>query len=192
MAQAKVVQGMDAAAALLHNGEVIAAASQERFDREKKSGAFPIDAIDYCLKTAGISIGEVTQVCGNFNFGRYAAVFHGDDMAQQYFEQCLSPLAIQQKLTAHYATAVKFQAIDHHDAHLHTALASAAFDTALVIVMDAAGEIGSTTIYRVDAGKVTRLRRYGINKSLGMIYSLVTAFLGFAFNEDEYKIMGLA
>jgi carbamoyltransferase len=192
MAQAKVVQGMDAAAALIHNGEVFAAVSQERFDREKKSGAFPYDAIDYCLRTAGIDMRSVAQVCGNFNFGRYGAVFGGDPDGRRYWQQCLSPEAIREKLIFRYGNSVNFVPIDHHDAHLHAALASAPFSNALVIVMDAAGEIGSTTVYRVDAGQVTRLRRYGIPKSLGLFYSLITAFLGFAFNEDEYKIMGLS
>lgn len=192
MAQAKVVQGMDAAAALLYNGEVLAAVSQERFDREKKSGAFPFDAIKYCLDTAEIDMRSVAQVCGNFNFGRYAPVFATDPVARQYWEQCLAPKAIQQKLEFRYDTTVNFQPIDHHDTHVHAALASAPFQDALAIVMDAAGEVGSTTVYRIDRGTVTRLRRYGIPKSLGLFYSLITAFLGFAFNEDEYKIMGLA
>ena len=191
MGQSRIVQGMDAAAALICDGRVIAAASEERFDRQKKSSAFPFQAIDYCLREARIGISNVDHVCGNFDFGRYSMVFRGD-LAERYWSQCLAPAAIQAKLDDHYQTMVHYQPIDHHDAHLHCALASADFDTALAIVMDAAGEIGSTSVYRVADGTVRRLRRYPIFQSLGLFYSLVTQFLGFAFNEDEYKVMGLA
>ena len=198
--QARIVQGMDAAAALICDGQVIAAASEERFDRTKKSSAFPFQAIDYCLKAGGITLAEVDEVCGNFNFGRYEAVYHGDEAGRRYWQQCLSPDAIRTTLTDHYfglarATdyrPITFRPIDHHDAHLHSALASSGFDRCLTIVMDAAGEIGATSVYRVENGQVQRLRRHPIAQSLGMFYSLITHFLGFAFNEDEYKVMGMA
>lgn len=190
--ESRIVQGMDAAAALICDGQVIAAASEERFDRKKKSSAFPFQAIDYCLKTAGISIAEVYQACGNFNFGRYEAVYSGNEAGRRYWQQCLSPEAIRDRLDSHYRVPVPFQPIDHHDAHLHSALASSSFERCLVIVMDAAGEVGATSIYRVENGQVQRLRRHPIAQSLGMFYSLITHFLGFAFNEDEYKVMGMA
>ena len=189
---ARIVQGMDAAAALICDGQVIAAASEERFDRTKKSSAFPFQAIDYCLKAGGIGMGEVSTVCGNFNFGRYEAVYRNDEAGRRYWQQCLSPEAIRDTLSRHYRLAVPFQPIDHHDAHLHSALASSGFDRCLTIVMDAAGEIGATSIYRVENGEVQRLRRHPIAQSLGMFYSLITHFLGFAVNEDEYKVMGMA
>src|ERR1700691_918195 len=71
----RVVQGMDAAAALLQDGRVVAAVSQERFDREKKSGAFPLDAIRYCLDAAGVTLRDVDQIAGNFNFARYRPIY---------------------------------------------------------------------------------------------------------------------
>jgi carbamoyltransferase len=190
-APSRIVQGMDAAAALIHDGKVIAAASQERFDRVKKSGAFPFDAIDYCLRAANVGIEEVETVCGNFHFGRYGMVYSGE-AAQRYWRECLTPDRITLKLSSHYQQPIQFQPIDHHDAHLHTALASAPFSDCLAIVMDAAGEIGATSIYHVRDGDIRRLRRYPIHQSLGMLYSLITQYLGFAFNEDEYKVMGLA
>lgn len=191
-ATSRIVQGMDAAAVLVRDGKVIAGASQERFDRKKKSGDFPFQAIDYCLRAGDIAIDRIDQVCGNFDFGRYGSLFALDPTARLYWQQCLAPAAIQAKLEQHYGRSIPFQAIDHHEAHLHSALVSAPFDRSLVIVMDAAGEIGATSVYRVERNIVERLRRYQINASLGLLYSLVTQFLGFAFNEDEYKVMGLA
>jgi carbamoyltransferase len=193
--ESRIVQGMDAAAALICDGRVIAAASEERFDRTKKSSAFPFQAIDYCLREAQITLPEVDHICGNFNFGRYEAVYMKtatDDTGHRYWQQCLAPDAIRDTLARHYQLPVTFQPIDHHDTHLHSALASSGFDRCLVIVMDAAGEIGATSIYRVENGRVQRLRRHPISQSLGMFYSLITHYLGFAFNEDEYKVMGMA
>jgi len=187
----RIIQGLDSAAALLKDGQIVAAAAQERFDREKKSGAFPFEAIDFCLRAAGISFADLDAICGNFDFGRYAVAFQ-EPLAKQYFEECLSPRALANQLTKRYGTTPHLVPMDHHLAHLHCALASAPFDRCLGVVMDAAGEIGSLSVFRVEAGGSQRLARFPIHQSLGVFYSLITQFLGFAFNEDEYKVMGLA
>ena len=90
----RIVQGMDAAAALLSNGTVVAAVSEERFDRTKKSGAFPFQAIQYCLDAAGATLADVQDICCNFSFGRYRPVYAADPLARSYWQQCLSPDAI--------------------------------------------------------------------------------------------------
>jgi carbamoyltransferase len=192
--ESRVMQGMDAAAALLADGKIIAAASQERFDRVKKSGAFPFQAIDYCLDAAGATLDDVSHVCGNFNFGRYRPIYAADALARIYWQECLSPDAVFGMLKGPFRAgdATRFHPIDHHDAHLHAALASSDFDRCLAVVMDAAGEIGATSVYQCDGPSITRLARHPVTQSLGMFYSLVTQFLGYAFNEDEYKVMGLA
>lgn len=193
--ESRIVQGMDAAAALLQDGEVVAAASQERFDRVKKSGAFPFQAVAYCLEAAGATLDDVEHVCGNFDFGRYRPVYSAEELARKYWSECLSPDAIFGLLRTRFrccSHTTHFHPIDHHDAHLHTALASSGFDHCLAIVMDAAGELGATSVYLCDGPKITRLARHPIAQSLGMFYSLITQFLGYAFNEDEYKVMGLA
>lgn len=187
----RIIQGMDSAAALIQDGTIIAAVAQERFDRVKKSGAFPFAAIDYCLQTAGLQFAELDAVCGNFNFARYLPLYQSE-IGQAYYQRCLSPTTIQNHLAGHYGSVPNYMPIDHHLAHLHAALISAPFDNALAVVMDAAGEIGSTSVYRVEPHNIQRLKRYPISKSLGIFYSLITQFLGFAFNEDEYKVMGLA
>ncbi|HUN44279.1 MAG TPA: carbamoyltransferase C-terminal domain-containing protein [Acetobacteraceae bacterium] len=190
----RVVQGMDAAAALLLDGRIIAAASEERFDRNKKSGAFPFQAIRYCLNEAGATLAEVSDICCNFNFGRYRPIYTSEDLPRAYWQKCLAPDAIFNLLKTQFraGNATQFHPIDHHDAHLHAALASCEFEQGLGVVMDAAGEIGATSVYHFDGPKIMRLARYPVTQSLGLFYSLVTQFLGYAFNEDEYKVMGLA
>ncbi len=193
--ESRIVQGMDAAAALLLDGQVVAAASQERFDRVKKSAAFPFEAIHYCLDTAGATLDDITDICGNFDFGRYRPVYATDDHARAYWRDCLAPDAITGLLKTRFrccSSTTRYRPVDHHDAHLHAALASSGFERCLAIVMDAAGEIGATSVYLCEGPAITRLARHPIAQSLGMFYSLITQFLGYAFNEDEYKVMGLA
>ncbi len=190
----RVVQGMDAAAALVLDGEVVAAASEERFDRIKKSGAFPFQAIQYCLDAAGATLDEVDDVCCNFSFGRYRPIFASDAIARAYWQECLSPDAVFGMLKPQFRAgkATRFHPTDHHDAHLHAALASSDFERCLAVVMDAAGEIAATSVYLCEGPTIARLARHPVTQSLGIFYSLVTQFLGYAFNEDEYKVMGLA
>ena len=190
----RVVQGMDAAAALLLDGQVLAAASEERFDRIKKSGAFPFQAIQYCLDAASATLDQVQDVCTNFNFGRYRPIYASDELAREYWQECLSPDAVFGMLRQRFPAgdATRFHPIDHHDAHLHAALASSDFERCLAVVMDAAGEIAATSVYLCEGSSTARLARYPVTQSLGIFYSLVTQFLGYAFNEDEYKVMGLA
>ncbi|MBV8093220.1 MAG: hypothetical protein JO110_08275 [Acetobacteraceae bacterium] len=190
--QPRVMQGMDAAAALIGDGQVVAAASQERFDRIKKSPAFPFQAIDYCLAADGLGFDQIDAVCFNFDFGRYKRVYDGHDIAQSYWRRCLSPAAIRERLASRYGRVPPVQHIQHHTSHIHAALASFRGGRALGIVMDAAGEIDATTVYLLEDGGVQRIGRYPIVQSLGLCYSLVTHFLGYAFNEDEYKVMALA
>src|SRR5581483_11689317 len=163
---ARVVQGMDAAAALVLDGNVLAAASEERFDRVKKSGAFPFHAIQYCLDSAGARLEEVDAVCTNFNFGRYRPIYAAEDLARSYWQECLSPDAVFGLLKSRFqpGAETRFHPTDHHDAHLHAALASSGFDRCLAVVMDAAGEIGATSVYQCEGPSVTRLARYPITQ----------------------------
>ena len=192
--ESRIVQGMDAAAALLSNGTVVAAVSEERFDRTKKSGAFPFQAIQYCLDAAGATLADVQDICCNFSFGRYRPIYAADALARSYWQQCLCPDAIFGMLANRFraSDAARFHPTDHHDAHLHAALASSDFERCLAVVLDAAGEISATSVYLCEDRTITRLARHPVTQSLGTFYSLITQFLGYAFNEDEYKVMGLA
>ncbi len=192
--ESRIVQGLDAAAALISDGNVLAAVSEERFDRVKKSGTFPFQAIQYCLDTAGATLGDVEDISCNFNFGRYRPVYAADALARSYWQQCLAPDAIFGLLADRFGAAdvARFHPTDHHDAHLHAALTSSSFERCLAVVMDAAGEISATSVYLCEGPKIMRLARHPVTQSLGTFYSLITQFLGYAFNEDEYKVMGLA
>jgi carbamoyltransferase len=129
----------------------------------------------------------VQDVCSNFNFARYRPIYASEQLARAYWQECLSPAAAFGMLRDRFSVgdATRFHPTDHHDAHLHAALASCPFERSLAVVMDAAGEIGATSVYLCDGPTIARLARYPITQSLGIFYSLVTQFLGYAFNEDE-------
>ena len=97
-------------------GRVVAAASQERFDRVKKSPAFPFQAIDYCLAAGGISFDQLDAVCFNFDFGQHKRLYEGHDLAHSYWRQCLSPEAVREQLAKRYrlTNTLTVEHVQHH------------------------------------------------------------------------------
>jgi len=187
----RICQGMDSAACLIADGELIAAVAEERFTGEKATGAFPAAAIEYCLEHAGLRRADVDVVAHGFNYDAYRRYFRTDP---DYFEQALSGRTIIDELTQAGWTdvAARFRPIDHHVAHAASAYYASGFDDALSIVSDGMGEIDSLTVHRINAGNFERLHRQGIEESFGILYSVITRFLGYVFNSDEYKVMGLS
>src|SRR5207245_3397496 len=82
--------------------------------------------------------------------------------------------------------------VDHHRAHAASAYFTSGWNECLVVVIDGMGELNSATVYHARQGKLTCLHKIPVGDSIGILYSLVTLHLGFDFNADEYKIMGLA
>jgi carbamoyltransferase len=190
----RISQGHDSAAALIVDGEIIAAAAEERFNRQKHSCAFPIGAIRYCLKEARIDLEEIDEIAHGFNYSRLENLFSiGPESAELYREvfsreALLKPL---QRDLPDFPTDRVFQ-VSHHLAHAASAYFSSGWDECLVVVIDGMGELDSATVYHARDGKLHRIHRILAQDSIGILYSLVTLHLGFDFNSDEYKIMGLA
>jgi carbamoyltransferase len=187
----RICQGMDSAACLVENGQVIAAAAEERFTGEKATGAFPAAAIEYCLTEAGITQRDVDLIAHGFNYDRFRRFFHQD---LTHFEEALSGQTVIEALARHgwYDAAERFRPVDHHLAHSASAYYLSGYDEALSIVSDGMGEIVSFTVHRVRDGQFEELHSQGIGTSLGILYSVLTRYLGYMFNSDEYKVMGLS
>ena len=187
----RICQGMDSAACLVVDGNVVAAAAEERFTGQKATGALPVHAIDYCLSVAGIRQDGVDIIAHGFNYDRFRRFFH---QTPEYFAEVLSGRTITDGLRDHGWNNVesRFQPIDHHLAHAASACFASGYESALSIVADGMGEITSITVHRYTDGRLTELHRQGINASLGILYSIFTRYLGYAFNSDEYKVMGLS
>lgn len=189
-----VSQGMDAAAAIISNGAIVAAVAEERFTGQKHTSAFPKNAIEYCLKEVGIGWDDITAVAHNFDYSPLEALMVRSPYTKSLYEQVLSDerqIALF-KEAFDVDVASRFNAIDHHLSHASYAFYNSGFAESLVIVADGLGEQSSVSVYTGKGNKLTLLHAYGPLSSLGMLYSAITDYLGFITNSDEYKIMGLA
>jgi carbamoyltransferase len=190
----RISQGHDAAAALFCSGEVTAAAAEERFNRLKHSGAFPIGAVSYCLAERGMDLGEVDEIVHGFNYAPYEGLYATDPVSADLYCHVFSRDALLRLVHRHLPgfPSEKVFHVDHHLAHAASALFTSGWDDCLVVIMDGMAEVAGTTVYRGSSGKLEKLCQISASHSIGILYSLVTLHLGFDFNADEYKIMGLA
>jgi carbamoyltransferase len=190
----RISQGHDSAAALIVDGEVIAAAAQERFSRKKHTGDFPIDAIQFCLREAGLAIEEIAEIAHGFDYSPYRQLYSLDPDSSRLYQHVFCKEALVRQVHRYFPDyhAEKIQPVNHHLAHAASAAFTSGWDECMVLVNDAMGEVQSLTVFQFRGGEFNRLREIPANDSIGILYSLVTLHLGFDFNSDEYKIMGLA
>lgn len=190
----RMCQGFDAAATLVVDGVVVAAAAEERFNRKKHSGAFPLHAIRYCLAEAGISLDDVDELAHCFDYAPYQAAFLVDPVAAKRYREVYSKEALLALAHRDLPTfpPERVRQVNHHLAHAASAYFTSGWDECLVVVIDGMGEMHGASVYHAHDGKLDALHHISAYDSIGIFYSLVTLHLGFDFNSDEYKIMGLA
>lgn len=190
----RISQGHDAAAALIIDGEIVAAAAEERFNRKKHTGDFPLCAISYCLSEAGIALEEVDEIAHGFDYSRLQQLYAGDPISAKLYREVFSREALLEAVTNSLpgVPADRVHSVNHHLAHAASAYFTSGWKECLVVVIDAMGEIHSASIFAATDGKLVKIREISANDSIGILYSLLTLHLGFDFNADEYKIMGLA
>ncbi len=193
----------DAAAALVIDGRVVAASSEERFSRIKHDAALPVRAVQFCLRRAGLSMGDVERV-----------VYYEKPLRK--FERILvTQLATFPKSRASFVRGMRNwlterlwlsssipKALgcaperliwsDHHLSHAASAFYGSPHSEAAILVVDGVGEWASTTLYRGDSAGIRKLAEIRFPHSLGLLYSAFTAWLGFSVNDGEYKVMGMA
>jgi carbamoyltransferase len=193
--QYRINQGFDSAAALVRGGEIVAAAAEERFTREKATGDFPVHAIQYCLREGKLGIEEVDCVAHGFNYEPFRSAFTEPDYVRKQYEQLYSPEVQKQHLTRHFPGVdweSKFFPVPHHLAHAASAFYPSGFDEALIIVSDGMGEVHSMTVAVGQGPEVRIVKQVPAFHSLGILYGVLTLHLGFYMGMDEYKVMGLA
>ena len=190
----RIVQGQDAAAALLVDGTVAAAAAEERFDREKHSPRFPSNSIRYCLERAGISIDDVDEIAHSFDYAPYRKLFSLDPTSELLYREVYSKDALLSWVHRDFPgfPSERVHQVNHHLAHAASAYYTSGWSDCLVVVADGMGEAHGVSVYRGSPGGLQPLAHMSALDSIGILYSLVTLHLGFDFNSDEYKIMGLA
>jgi carbamoyltransferase len=193
----------DSAAALIHDGVLVAAAEEERFSRVKHDNRFPGMAVDFCLRRAGIRIEDVDYVVfyekpfikferllqtAFATFPRSHRVFR-ESMRRWITDKLWIKPLIRDRLRV---DPRKVLFCDHHMSHAAATFFCSPFEEAAVITVDGAGEWSTGT---VGVGRGTRIDLQDESRfphSLGLLYSAFTAYCGFEVNEGEYKLMGMA
>jgi carbamoyltransferase len=190
----RISQGHDSAAVLLVDGEIIAGAAEERFSRKKHTGDFPIGAIQYCLETAGIKPSQVDAISHGFDYSPYRAAFSLDPTTAEQYKEVFSKEKLLQQVGQYLPgfPVDRIHQVNHHIAHAASAYYTSGWDECLVIVIDGMGENQSATVYHARNNNLEKLAEVSAKNSIGILYSIITLHLGFDFNSDEYKIMGLA
>jgi len=193
----------DSAAALIKDGNVIAAAQEERFTRKKHDHNFPSHAIDYCLKEGKISAADIAYVAFYdkplLKFERILETYlafaplgiRSFLMAMPLWlkEKLWIPSLIRDELKGFEG---KLLFMDHHESHAASAFYPSPFESAAFLTLDGVGE-WTTTSYGVAKGNTLRMiGEMSFPHSLGLLYSAFTYFTGFKVNSAEYKVMGLA
>ncbi len=197
----------DSAAALIIDGNIIAAAQEERFTRIKHDKNFPLAAIAYCLQAAGLTIEDIDIVIfyelPEKKFQRLLKTYLS--FAPQGYTSFMKamPLWLTEKLyqkqfiIKQLASFGKFRAerlqfTEHHLSHAASAFFPSPFEEASILVMDGVGEFATTTIAEGKGNQLTLTKQLNFPHSLGMLYAAFTYYLGFKINSGEYKVMGLA
>jgi carbamoyltransferase len=190
----RIVQGMDAAAALVIDGKLVAAAEQERFSGKRHTGDFPIDAIRFCLNQTGVSLDEIDELAHGFDYAPHRGLYGGEETSSLLYEKVFSREALlaQVRRDLPEFPIEKVHQVGHHLAHAASAAYTSGWDECLIVVNDAMGELESLSAYNFHDGEFEKIRTIAASDSIGILYSLVTLHLGFDFNSDEYKVMGLA
>ncbi|MDH3689552.1 MAG: carbamoyltransferase [Gammaproteobacteria bacterium] len=200
----------DSAGALLRDGEIVAAAQEERFTRKKHDASFPSGAAQYCLAEAGITLQDLDHI-----------VFYDKPLVK--FERLLEthlsyapngirsftaamPIWLKEKLFLKTTLKREFAALgncnpdevskilfaEHHHSHAASAFYFSPFEQAAVLCLDGVGEWATTTVWQGEGKSLTPLWEIDFPHSLGLLYSAFTYFTGFKVNSGEYKLMGLA
>ena len=192
----------DSAACLVQNGEIIAAAQEERFTRKKHDASFPQNAIAFCLQKGNIKVSDLDYV-GFYDkplikFERILETYLGiaPKGIKQYLEAM--PIWLKDKLWTRknirkklgYNGVVLFA--QHHESHAASAFFPSPFQEAAVLTMDGVGEWATSSIATGKDNKIKLLQELHFPHSLGLLYSAFTYYLGFKVNSGEYKVMGLA
>ncbi|HMI92190.1 MAG TPA: carbamoyltransferase N-terminal domain-containing protein [Polyangiales bacterium] len=194
----------DSAACLVRDGVILAAAQEERFSRKKHDAAFPVRAVEYCLREAGIDAAQLDFVVFYDKplrkLDRLIETFVS--YAPRGYPQLTRALPLWLSHKLHVARELdaglggryggRYLFTEHHEAHAASAFFPSPFDAAAIVTLDGVGEWTTASIGVGRGNRIELLHELRFPHSLGLLYSTLTAFIGFEVNDGEYKLMGLA
>ena len=197
----------DSAAAVIRDGEIIAAAQEERFTRKKADASIPVNAIDYCVNMAGGHIDQVVYYdnpfltldrwLGNCTwFGKGETPDNTKLIEKSYSKMMADRIWVHRHLKDalgdRWPEGTELMVCEHHVSHAASAFYPSPFEEAAILTMDGVGEWATTTIGKGSGNELCILEQINYPDSLGLLYSAFTYFCGFKVNFGEYKLMGLA
>lgn len=199
----------DSAAALIKNGEILAAAQEERFTRIKHDPAFPTNAVKFCLDHSGVTLDKVDAIVFYdkplLKFERLLETYYG--FSPRGLKSFLTsiPVWLKEKMFLKRMLHEELEKIgnydkkkakllfpEHHLSHAASAYYPAPFEDAAILTIDGVGEWATASICYGKGNQMTILKELRFPHSLGLLYSAVTYYCGFKVNSGEYKLMGLA
>jgi carbamoyltransferase len=200
----------DSAAALIKDGEIVAASQEERFSRKKHDARFPGHAIRACLDEAGIGLGDLEQIVFYdkplVKFERLLETYLS--YAPHGFRSFLAAMPVWLKEKLYLKTTLKRELAalagckvdalppllfaEHHQSHAASAFYPSPYERAAVMCLDGVGEWATTTVWQGEGNRLEPLWEIDFPHSLGLLYSAFTYYTGFRVNSGEYKLMGLA
>jgi carbamoyltransferase len=199
----------DSAAVLIKDGDIVAAAQEERFTRKKHDPGFPVNAIRYCLEEGGVSLDELSAVAFYdkplLKFERLLETYYSFSPRGLMSFITSMPVWIKEKMflkrEIHHGLSsigeydkskVKLLFPEHHLSHAASTFYVSPFRKAAIITIDGVGEWATASLCLGEDHRITVLKELRFPHSVGLLYSAFTYFLGFRVNSGEYKLMGLA
>lgn len=200
----------DSAASLIYNGEIIAAAQEERFTRKKHDQSFPYHAIKFCLEEAGINASEIKNVVfyekpflkferlietylafaprGFKSFAMSIPIW----IKEKLFQKSLIIKELERTLGKDTDWSQRVLFSEHHLSHAASAFFPSPFEEAAILTLDGVGEWTTTSLALGHKNKINVIKEIHFPHSIGLLYSAFTYYAGFKVNSGEYKVMGLA
>lgn len=199
----------DSAAAITVGGEIVAAAQEERFTREKQTADFPLEAIKYCLDEAGLMIDDLDAIVFYdkplLKFERLLETYYAFSPRGLVSFVKAIPVWLREKMFLkkqiydglkevgpYNKKEVKLLFPEHHLSHAASAFLPSPFEKAAILTIDGVGEWSTASIGLGEGNDINILKEMHFPHSVGLLYSAFTYFLGFKVNSGEYKLMGLA
>ncbi|MGB7272490.1 MAG: carbamoyltransferase N-terminal domain-containing protein, partial [Geitlerinemataceae cyanobacterium] len=200
----------DSAAAIVRDGEIVAAAQEERFSRKKHDARFPVNAINYCLQEAGWKLTDCDRIVFYekplIKFERLLETYLA--YAPRGFRSFLKAMPVWLKEKLYLKSVLKKELAklgscktqdlpllmftEHHQSHAASAFFPSPFDRAAVLCLDGVGEWATTSVWLGQDNQLIPQWQIDFPHSLGLLYSAFTYYTGFKVNSGEYKLMGLA
>jgi carbamoyltransferase len=198
----------DSAAALIVDGKIVSAAQEERFTRKKHDPSYPVNAINYCLAEASLSLEQIDYIAFYdkpfLKFERLLETYVAlAPKGLQSFRMAM-PIWLREKLflkdmlikevrkVDNNFDSNKFMFGEHHFSHAASAFYASPFEEAVVLTLDGVGEWATTTVAIGKGSELNIVKEIHFPHSLGLLYSAFTYYTGFRVNSGEYKVMGLA